>query len=687
MKRFISLLVIFLLLISQGACTDIENKNSSDVTDEHVKANNKIVYIQYQERFFPFPGEITVTDIAQLQGRLLILGTDDNQYYLSIADYSFDDQNRTVFSDSIYLDFRAANFLNDAVVQDISAGADGYFYMLIKQTSDNFSKRYIVVQLNNDGEIYDYLEIDAPNDEVFSKAYVSADHQVVLVGLNSITLCNWKGELINNFPIDIYFDISSNDTGLLFFCDDKIAFFDYQAMKLSTSNMPDYADNDSFIPFVGCQGLDSNIFVNDGLYFYQIGLGNENIERTIRWNYSFYDFSKIAVSCQLGEDSFASVILDEEFIYITGFEKEAYAERSIVNVALIGVRESALDEINGKSQLYEYKAITYRIDEIDRFIMDMASGNVPDLVLFINNLNTSSPLFEDLYPYIDSDPELSRESFLPHLLEGLSTNGELHQIWDKVQIYTLLARQRDVGEAKNLTTSDYDKLLEESEQYSAIFKSFMSRENLLNFVAGIGTNFFVDKENAVCYFDSPAFSDLLKWCNEMSGAKQEGQYIDDYSIDEVILFFEILSPERLEFIPEIYGEPMTVVGFPNGDIGFSCYYHASRAAAIPTGSQNKEGAWFYIRELLKMENQLEGTDWPVITDAVQRKAGTLPVESKILLDELFEKTCYTYNFTDDSLQEIIISCGQAYLQGGRTLEETISLIQAKASIYVSEQYG
>ena len=54
---------------------------------------------------------------------------------------------------------------------------------------------------------------------------------------------------------------------------------------------------------------------------------------------------------------------------------------------------------------------------------------------------------------------------------------------------------------------------------------------------------------------------------------------------------------------------------------------------------------------------------------------------------LLENTRGADRCSDSQVRDIILECGQAYLAGDKSLEETVELIQSRASIYVSEQYG
>ena len=114
--------------------------------------------------------------------------------------------------------------------------------------------------------------------------------------------------------------------------------------------------------------------------------------------------------------------------------------------------------------------------------------------------------------------------------------------------------------------------------------------------------------------------------------------------------------------------------------------------AIPAGSQNKAGAWAFISDRLSLDTQLalqqnQINGLPVNIDAFPRiQAGYSP-ESLEILEDLMARTKYAKTFTDQGLYDIIVSCGEGYLSGDKSLQETVNLIQSRASLYMSEQYG
>ena len=117
---------------------------------------------------------------------------------------------------------------------------------------------------------------------------------------------------------------------------------------------------------------------------------------------------------------------------------------SVVKVACVCAQPSVFGptSLNG----YEYQITHYDYGEQERYIADLTAGNAPDLVLFgttpfveYPGLDVNNEYYDDLYEYIDADDTLSRDSFLPNLLEAMSRDGELKFLCRQVTIATFVA--------------------------------------------------------------------------------------------------------------------------------------------------------------------------------------------------------------------------------------------------------
>ena len=368
---------------------------------------------------------------------------------------------------------------------------------------------------------------------------------------------------------------------------------------------------------------------------------------------------------------------------------------SVVKVACVCVQPSVFGptSLNG----YEYQITHYDYGEHERYIADLTAGNAPDLVLFgatpfveYPGLDVNNEYYDDLYEYIDADDTLSRDSFLPNLLEAMNRDGELKFLCRQVTIATFVARRSAVGDGHGLLPSDYERILAENERYLSLFDTFVTKSSLLDSVCIISERAFTDRENASCDFDNDYFRSLLEFCN----SSPYDEFIDGQSVS---IGFEnaLLTPERISSVvrfnvmPGVYGDDPVFVGFPDGDMGCS-YYICGLGYAIPAQSSNKEGAWAYIKHMLSVEAQRYVTaGLPVILEAFElaMEDGDVSEEMQCKALELLERTKYAESVHDAGLKEIITDSCQNYFDGTATLDDTVDIIQSRASVYMSEQYS
>ena len=262
---------------------------------------------------------------------------------------------------------------------------------------------------------------------------------------------------------------------------------------------------------------------------------------------------------------------------------------SVVKVACVCAQPSVFGptSLNG----YEYQITHYDYGEQERYIADLTAGNAPDLVLFgttpfveYPGLDVNNEYYDDLYEYIDADDMLSRDSFLPNLLEAMSRDGELKFLCRQVTIASFVARRSAVGDGYGLLPSDYERIMAENPGYQSLFDTFVTKSSLLDSVCIISESAFTDRENASCDFDNDYFSSLLEFCN----SSPYDEFIDGQSVS---IGFEnaLLTPERISSVvrfkvmPGVYGDDPVFVGFPDGDMGCS-YYICGLGYAIPAQS-------------------------------------------------------------------------------------------------------
>lgn len=710
MKRNCFLCLILCAVLLLTACGEDGSARQAGVKpvageDLRVDGPGATIEIRYNENFYPFPGGYTVCDVARLENTLLFLGQrasheieiGDAAFYgadLALTEYTVEDSGRITIAEAKTI--TAGNA--DEAILCVTAGGDGYFYALSKTADET----YTLTRYSTDGESADAMTLELPGDYI-EDLYVTSGGVIALNDGFILYLAEWRQGLkaAIEAPNNSRFRGGSvNGDSIILPTMKGIFELDAATGELKGSDTRE-SDEESGIDYVSmadCQGLNGELISNPGHRFYAYDPGNDDWDLLLTLNSGL----EIGPSCRLSENSFV-IAVNAEAALITGLELLPYDEetgRSVVKVAYLGTG-NYIEYAGIDLPQYEYQGMKYAGEEydpefqqdVDRFLVSMMAGEVPDLVIFLGDcLNTSSNAFEDLLPYIDRD--MSRDEFLPNFIDAFSSGGELHTISSQVTIQCVFAREEDVGKGIGLTPADYTQILRNSEKYHALFEAYLSASQFLSIgISDMAASVFTDRENAEAHFDDPAFGELLTWCREMGGGVSDGNAnFEDYPLSEILLKSEnISSLVRLDALRQYFGDPIVPVGLPDGAEGFNYYIPADASFAIPSGSQNKEGAWAYIKEILSQDNQLmigSSAYLPVNYAALIRKAeASLSEEGQRLLGELLERTKYASTYSDQGLRDIIVSGAQGYMSGERTLEDTIAVIQSRASIYMAQNYG
>lgn len=687
--------------------------NTPDVVQDN--SNPISVRVESREEVYPFPSGTDIKSLARIDSALLLLAEEDGRTYLGLCEYSLSEDGRPSLSNVKELNIAEMPFEGDSIQYAVTAGGDGNFYLLSGNSINNASTSLIIQQYNSLGEYIQCMEItgwDLMTVDVFS---IGANGEIVLATDNTIYVYRWMKGLLNRVSGDyLVYSSSISGAGLVI---SIVSLTDhlghYFLVNSETGNIDELnlsvtdpsGDSSTLLyrvcgSIASCQGLGEEYLMNQGNNICQINFENDTVEPLIEWNTEYNGSGEVGPSCRLGESSFACILSGRLILAWSHMVEKR--ESGIVRVGVIdGVASQniakTVSRMNTADCPYIYEINVYANDDqgLNKFRAELSSG-VFDLVVFHNEINTRSSFFEDLYPYLDEDGELSRDSFIPNLLESTSVHGELHQIWNSVMISTMVAREDIVGDGKGLTVADCERLVSENNEIQSLLDNKLSdesalKQDLLLNVAYMAMTAFVDTENASCNFASEEFMNLLSLCDRIKANP------DSTGKDFLLYSANVGSANYLSNIEQTFGE-CSFVGYPDGKDGIHYYqlpndYEHCMAAAIPSNSLNKEGAWYFIKMLFSRSSQLNiantfGTGMPVIYDILKETSEYAANERDCSkLYDLLERTKYAELYGDDTLREIIIDSSQAYLAGKKTLEETVQLIQSKANLYISEQFG
>lgn len=665
--------------------------------------------VLYSQKEYVLSGGCSIQGVARIDKHLMLYGYQNKIPVLGITEYTLAEDGTPTFSEVKLLPLDTQS-LYYTMVLGITAGNDGCFYVLTGEhpplymsggellTNENYQGKTAVLKYSPEGEQLDSMEFDWQWDSRYGIA-VDENSRVYIAGQDFVASFPWQSDAVQShqFQGGSVCSISMTSKGaVVSVWEDDFKYYlienAEQIRELTITNPCD-------VPTVEignlamCQGLNGEYIISANSEFLAYDIQSNTTQDLYQWDYTDYP-NGCQYACRLAENFFVCTV-GADFLLVTGMRAAPITEKSTVRVALYDMEDSnaggIINSLNLQGGEYKYEAIEYNAGEEQRLFADIIVGGKIDLLISNNNLDVSSDNFEDLYQYIDTDSDLNREDFIPGILNALSNNGQLHELWESVGINTMAARTADVQGRENLSPQDYQEILAANPQYEAVFQKFMDKENLLKWVAEVGLVQYVDRESGKCSLDDASFADMLAWCSTMGSPVEEGSDTQDYDISQVVLSFEpISSPERLKAIHNNFGQDFSFVGFPTGGQGlsyFTCSYNGSMA--IPANSSNKDGAWAYIRSRLSADAQYSiNYSLPINKRALIHQAqASLSAEELNQLLSLAESTTNANRFSDQMIKDIILDCGRAYLFGDKSLEDTVADIQSRASIYLSEQYG
>lgn len=408
---------------------------------------------------------------------------------------------------------------------------------------------------------------------------------------------------------------------------------------------------------------------------------------------------------------------------------------TLASLQLAGTIREAVMEFNRTSPDYhifvtDYSQYGDREAALTRLVTEIGAGKMPDILDLYAVPEArwgANGLLEDLWPYIDKDPEISRETLMERVFQAAETDGKLYSIGRHFQISTLTGAKKAVGDRMAWTMADMYQALEAMPEGCA--PVVLSRSNMLERLMGLDWSRFVSWGAGTCDFTGEEFKVLLRSCKSLpaeparSGGGTEAACLNR----EIMLYSAAIDsftfPQRAKYL---LGGDISYVGYPNewGEVGSSFSFVSP--LAMSSACRDKEGAWTFLRTLLlPKENTLYTMYFPVNKSDFEKQAERLMTPKYVMSkdgeyaldgrDEKIEQpvamesyggvdiTYYavtredydqlmelyyaidTYSRWDPGLAPIITETAGAYFAGDKTLDEAAELIQNRASLYVSEQ--
>ena len=566
--------------------------------------------------------------------------------------------------------------------------------------------------------------------------YVKLDKQGNYVGnmMNAADSAKMDGAQIVPMKDGQYAAISYGETGM------TIAKIDIQNGTVGeTYNVPGNSYDYSFY-----KGYQYDFLISDTYGVYGYNLGDENVVKLLSYVDSDIDTWRISGIVPISDTEFYGTydsvnMGGSRIAKFTKVAPEDVKDKTVLTLAMASMDyelKSRVIAFNKSNELYRIDLQDYTSmysengdyqDGVSKLNTDIVSGKIPDIMLIDNSMPVDSyiskGLLADLYPFIDNDSEISREDFMPNIIEAFSENGKLYVLVPDYRIQTLIAKTSEVGRERGWTVADAVKLWD-SKPEGTEFIAGATRSSIFYACMNYAADQFVDYETGKCDFNNDDFVQMLEFIKRFPEEISDDYYTDTYweNYDSMWRDGKVIAQDYyLTDFRDLnyakygtFGEDITLIGFPSANKDGSAILPA-RQLAISSKTKNQEGAWEFLRYFLSDEYQKETSGFPVRLKYLEQKAeeatkrpyyidddgakveydDVIYIDGiEIKIDPMSKEEVDQYveilkSFTqvskyDETLMGIINEEAEPYFSGQKNAQEVAQIIQSRAQVYLNE---
>lgn len=498
-----------------------------------------------------------------------------------------------------------------------------------------------------------------------------------------------------------------------------------------------------------CPGSgDYAFYYTNGVRLYGYRLEDQSAEELLNWLDCDVDPGEI-YDLRVGEDGVIRVLTRDEtgssFVTLTQTPRSTLSEKQILTLgtfypdqvsdAVIRFNRSHADV---RIEIRDYSAYNQGdgLEGLTKLSTEIMAGNMPDL-LALDSLPyeqlAAKGLLEDLYPWLDADPELDRTDFFENVLAAAEVKGQLCQVSSTFGLLSLLGASDVVGAEPGWTFDDVDAALATMPEGCTVLGPTTNRDEVLMMCLFTDMASYVNWDKAACDFDNEDFRKLLAFCAKFPAepdydGSDGGELARIASGQQMLMSASIYDLDEVCYNDQYFGGSCTYIGYPTRQ-GSGNVLLLTEGYGMSAACANKEAAWDFLRTFLTADYERGQYGLPLRRDVFQEqvKANGIQYETdeqgRYKLDENGERIPISrggmgmsdgfgnmlefefYGLTQEQADKltavidgadkavdlntkiygIVREEAEAYFSGQKTAEETAKLIQSKVSLYLSEQ--
>ncbi|MCM1535627.1 MAG: extracellular solute-binding protein [Clostridium sp.] len=402
-------------------------------------------------------------------------------------------------------------------------------------------------------------------------------------------------------------------------------------------------------------------------------------------------------------------------------------------------------EFNRRSFYYEVEIKEYGVDNgIQRMETEIATGKGPDLFpltavdvpKFIHQ-----GLFADLSAFLEDGKGLERKDLVEGVLRCHTRDGVLVCVPASFSLDVLTGRASTLPASDGWSIEEYLDYVAAGGEAEVVRGSYLSRTEaeakvVLALLAVYGNlDYFADWEKGEAHFDSPEFLYIMQFAKNYHTTinSVSGKDILSFVRDGGILFYNSDLHHMNDYLVRqaVLDGNAGFIGYPTAD-GSPCYgIYGQDAYGIWSGSGKKDGAWAFIEFLLTVkasdnEKLKESAGFPTMAEEFEAMLQKSMIKSyqknemwEFLRDkngepieipgwslhlggesygvyaaaetdveavkELVERASFSSEMRSSTVYGIVDEELIYYMDGAKTAEETVEIIQNRVQLFLDEQ--
>ena len=493
-------------------------------------------------------------------------------------------------------------------------------------------------------------------------------------------------------------------------------------------------------------GLDNSLLINENGYLKRMDVNTGKTKNILKFMDSEIISDNVVVVIELENDEFFVVTQDydnnksEIDRLVKKDENSKTVKKQEIHLGTLSLDSTLQQQVimfNKSNDKYKIIIDDYSADiededdyteAIKKFHAALTSSNCPDII----DLNYTSldeyagkGVLESLDSYLEKDSELSEDVFVQSVLDVYKVNDKIYTIPMDFAITGFSGYKSIVGSETAWTMQEFVDFAENLPQGTQLMQDLTS-DGVMMGMLYYNMDEYINWTTGECNFDTEEFVELLEYCSNFESSEEyyEDYEYDDDEYDEVglirdkkIAIRDFYCDSVYTYLEEkaIYGDEMTIKGYPGKEGTGIVVETFSTLLGISSSSKYKDVAWEFLREFYTEDYQdemniygfsirqdkldeafeeIKNSEVEVAEDGTKYISETYYNEVPIYIPPMTDEdvkniqnlidSADTLANADEEVFSLITEEAEAFFKGQKSAKEVAEVIQSRVSIYVKE---